>query len=120
LNAREFKGFGQIGRAVVLAMQHKPKESNALFKGVFTMYDPRKPQPKGKFGPIEIPSGMGLVVAKKIEDTLRWTKPVLSHPRWQYYLARARYLNRQNGLRDDDMPPLFVMKAQEVELPRRN
>ena len=63
---------------------------------------------------------MALALAKRVEDTLRPLKAVLSHPRWQYYLARAHYLNQQNGLREDDMPPLFVMKVQDAKRPRRN
>jgi hypothetical protein len=100
-------------------MQHKRNESNALFEKVFTMYNPTKP-PGSIFGPIKTPPAKGVATAKWVEDLQKGIRPVLTNPRWQYYLARARYLNNKNGLRDADMPPLFVMAAQEVEKPRRN
>lgn len=110
---REFKGLGQIGRAVVLAMEHKPKESNIILKEIFTSYNPKSKQPK--VGPIVITNPLKI----RAEQQIAPVKTVLNHPRWHYYLSRTRYLNLLNGLKDDDMPPLFVLKAQELDVPSK-
>ncbi|MGL4552610.1 MAG: protein kinase domain-containing protein [Gemmataceae bacterium] len=114
---REFKGLGQIGLAVVLAMRHRPKESNGMLKDLFTMHNPKSKPPKEKLKPT---SGFEhLLAGKRAEVQIGQIRAVLNHPRWHYYLARARYLNATNGLKDDDMPPLFLAKVQELDLPRK-
>jgi serine/threonine-protein kinase len=107
----EFHRLGQLGKAVVFAMQHKPKESAALLREV---YPPRDTGSKGK-GKDKLPLIIGIPPAKRAELQLAPIKNVLNHARWQYYLARTRYLNLINGLKDDDMPPLFVNEARRLE-----
>jgi len=107
----EFHRLGQLGKAVVLALQHKPRESAALLREVYPARDPGS-KAKGKD---KLPILIGIPPAKRAEIQLAPIKNVLNHARWQYYLARARQLNLLNGLKDEDLPPLFVSDARKLE-----
>ena len=107
----EFHRLGQLGKAVVLAMQHKPRDSAALLREVYPARDLGS-KSKGKD---KLPILIGIPPAKRAEMQLAPVKNVLNHARWQYYLARARQLNLMNGLKDEDLPPLFVADARKLE-----
>jgi hypothetical protein len=92
-------------------MQHKPKDSAALLREVYPARDPGS-KSKGKD---KLPILIGIPPAKRAEMQLAPVKNVLNHARWQYYLARARHLNLLNGLKDEDLPPLFVSDARKLE-----
>jgi hypothetical protein len=106
----EMARLGQLGHAVVLATQHKAKESNALIREVFPPHNP-KTKPKEKIGVFPIPGA----AKGRPEQLLAPIKAVLAHPRWHYYIARTRYLNKLNGIKDDEMPYLFVAATPEVD-----
>lgn len=67
--------FGQVGRAVTLALQNKEVDSNEIFRRLFQ-------RQRGKQG-------------------LNW---VWQDEKWRYWVRKALYYNRQNGIKPDDVP----------------
>ena len=67
--------FGQAGRAVVLAIQNNPAESNAIFQKVFQ-------RPRGKQG-----------------SNWMW-----QDEKWRFWIRKAVHYNRENGVKAQEIP----------------
>ena len=87
-----------IGKAITLALANKQKESNQLFKEVFSLND--VPLPKGLFkakkGGLDMPKKKGDAAAVNAvlpQWYWRWLdlhvapiQPLLENPRWRYWI----------------------------------
>ncbi len=73
---RGYPLLGQVGRAVMLAVQNKPHESNDVFRRVFQ----RRPVNK---------------------QALNW---LWQEEKWRFWVRKALHYNRQNGVKIDDIP----------------
>jgi hypothetical protein len=99
--------LGQPGRAVVLALASKAKESNQLFCAVFAprgnLVGPPPKEVKGKGpGPFQI--------GRQVERHLAPIKPLLDHPRGRHWLARARWYNDANGVKSSEVPRYLLWR----------
>jgi eukaryotic-like serine/threonine-protein kinase len=73
-----YQQLGHVGRAIVLALRNKAKESNELLRRVV----PRRPQQAGR----------------PIWDWM-WQEE-----QWRYWVRKALHYNHQNGIKDKDVP----------------
>jgi len=102
---------GQVGQAIVLAMQNKPMESNKLLVEVFAPLLPSwgrflGPPVKQKKGMVR-PNEANL---RKLEASFGPIKLLLDHPRARDWLARARWYNYHNGLPEDRVPTWLIRR----------
>ena len=102
---RAYNQLGKLGRAVVLALQSKARESNALFRD-FAEVAPFR-DGAGK----KPDKGAG----KKIfePEPLAWATP-----RFRFWVAEALHYNQRNGIRDAEVPPTLLrvrLRAERFE-----
>jgi serine/threonine-protein kinase len=105
-----FQMLGQVGRAIVLALESKAQESNNLLCVVFAAKKPALVGPplrekKGKGAEAIAPAA-----AKWLDQHLAPIKPMLDHPRGQYWLTRARWYNARNGVSKDQVPRYLLWR----------
>jgi tRNA A-37 threonylcarbamoyl transferase component Bud32 len=67
--------FGQVGRAITLALQSKAVESNTVFQRVFSRVPPKQ--------------------------RLNW---MWQEEKWRFWIRKALFYNRQNGVPLEDIP----------------
>jgi serine/threonine-protein kinase len=82
--------LGQVGRGIVLAKRNRAKESNALFKEVFTTAG-WEPGPRG-------------APSRKGEQHTQ----ILQNEQMKYWLTEAVHYNERNGIERKDMPPTLL------------
>lgn len=102
--------LGQVGQAIVLALRDKPQESNRLLVEVFAPPMPFRllGLPKKTKKPLPRP---GDALVRRIEvQHLSPIRFLLDHPRARDWLGRARLCNRNNGLREDEVPTYLLIK----------
>jgi hypothetical protein len=98
-----YKMLGRLGRAVVLALESRAKESNALFHEVFPPLGrvADKPRPgKGRKA--------GGEVMRRIAEVRTPIKPVLDSPNWRYWIFQARWYNHKNGVAEGEVSRFLV------------
>ncbi len=83
-----YQHLGRLGGAISLAMQNRPRESNAMFHEAMRSIGIERWVDKGK------PTGKKAAI-----DQTWWV-----HPRLRYWMAEALYYNSRNGVRDDEIP----------------
>jgi serine/threonine-protein kinase len=95
-----YRDFGHLGRAMVLALQSKPAESNKAFQGIAYALPHRE---------VDLPKG----APKRPDAEL---VKLLQNPSFLYWLTQAVRYNHINGLPDDQVPPPL---RRLLELSRR-
>jgi serine/threonine-protein kinase len=96
-----YRTFGRLGRAIVLALESKPDESNKGFQSIASALPQRDPD--AAKGPQKRPD------AELVK--------LLQNPSFLYWLAQAVRYNHINGLPDDQVPPPL---RRLLELNRRS
>jgi hypothetical protein len=99
--------IGQVGGAIVAALNNDEGGSNKLFTQVFT--------PAGK----DKTAKMGPRLANFMEMTqFAPIRPLLENPRWRFWLAQARWYNRANGVLEPEVAAYLAFRFPVYDLPR--
>jgi hypothetical protein len=88
----EYRLLGRMGRGIVLALRSKERESNQILKELFGANGPLRPlKPVERKVMKPSPLFLGLVHQEE------WGA-------WRYWLARARWYNKTNGVPEGQVP----------------
>jgi hypothetical protein len=93
---RDYRMLGRLGLGIILALRDQPKQSNSYFRQVFSLSSGKGG--KGKKGD---------KLSRRLEEHVGQSASLLKNPRWRYWIARARWYNAENGLRDEQVPFLL-------------
>lgn len=99
---RQYNHLGRIGRAIVLGLQSKARESNALFRDIAGTIPFR---------------GLNAKKADKMENKKNAAVDLVlgMNTRFHFWIAEALHYNQRNGIRDEDVPEVFLRIRRKAE-----